>query len=726
MGAIVLVGEPYYTKPYMTTAVRYVVLGALFLIPFIPLYVANSLFFPFITGKGFAFRILVEVAVVGWGVLMLIEPKYRPRFSWTLVLYGALVAWMAVANFFAINAHKAFWSNYERMDGWVTLVHVFGLFLVAGSMFSADKLWRKWWLTFLGASAFIGLYGLLQVAGVFTINQGGVRVDATMGNAAYLAAYLLFVVAAATWQAFTSKGWLRYGLFALAAVQVFLLFLTATRGALLGAVGATLLGALLWLFSTKGKARRYGIGLAVGVLVLVGGFVLARDSAFVQNDPTLARLASISLEEGSPRLAIWSMALDGAMERPLTGWGQEGFNYIFNTNYEPSMYLQEPWFDRAHNIYLDWLVAGGIPALLLFLALLGSAVVVIYRKGDRQERVFLLAAVAAYAFQGLFVFDNLFTYVPLAAILAMAHGLSSRPIQKLEDLPKLSEMRFQAIALPIGAAVGIALIVVVNVPSMRAANDLIHAMSASSNPQVNLNAFQEALSRGSFANQEIREQMVSYAIGLANQQSVPREMVSTVADAAVSEMTKQAEIQPRDARIWVQLSNAYRAQGDFQGAREHVARAQELSPKKQSLYIEEGVMLIQAGEYGAAREAFYKAYELDTSFEELATYAAAGDILVGDKGTARTLLTERFGTTTVDSNIIMLAHYERKDYAEVYPILRQRIQNDPRNHTYYLQLAGVYTEAGKTEDARRVLRELIQERPDLSTQVSQMLIQMGQ
>ena len=65
MGAIVLVGEPYYTKPYMTTAVRYVVLGALFLIPFIPLYVANSLFFPFITGKGFAFRILVEVAVVG-------------------------------------------------------------------------------------------------------------------------------------------------------------------------------------------------------------------------------------------------------------------------------------------------------------------------------------------------------------------------------------------------------------------------------------------------------------------------------------------------------------------------------------------------------------------------------------------------------------------------------------------------------------------------------------
>ena len=217
----------------LKNVIRYTVLGALFLIPFLPLYIANSLFFPFITGKHFIFRILVEVAVVGWGILMLLDVRYRPRFSWVLVLYGALVVWMFIADLFAVNPHKAFWSNYERMDGWVTLIHVFGFFMVAGAVLSAEKLWKRWWLTFVGASAFVCLYGFMQLAGFFTINQGGVRVDATMGNAAYLAAYLLFVIAVSLWHALESRGWLRYSLFFLAALQAILLFYTATRGALL-------------------------------------------------------------------------------------------------------------------------------------------------------------------------------------------------------------------------------------------------------------------------------------------------------------------------------------------------------------------------------------------------------------------------------------------------------------------------------------------------------------
>ena len=117
----------------------------------------------------------------------------------------------------------------------------------------------------------------------------------------------------------------------------------------------------------------------------------------------------------------------GFAARPVTGWGQEGFNYVFNTYYNPAMYTQEPWFDRAHNVFFDWLIAGGFPALLLFLALLISAVVALYRgSASRAERIVLIGALAAYAFQGLFVFDNLFTYIPLAAILALATTLATR------------------------------------------------------------------------------------------------------------------------------------------------------------------------------------------------------------------------------------------------------------------------------------------------------------
>ena len=57
---------------------RWVALGALFLIPVMPFVVINSFFFPFITGKAFYFRILVEIAVAAWILLACLDRAYRP------------------------------------------------------------------------------------------------------------------------------------------------------------------------------------------------------------------------------------------------------------------------------------------------------------------------------------------------------------------------------------------------------------------------------------------------------------------------------------------------------------------------------------------------------------------------------------------------------------------------------------------------------------------------
>ncbi len=152
---------------------RWVALGALFLIPLTPLIVSNSLFFPFITGKAFYFRIVIEVAVAAWAVLAVMDKEYRPRFSWVFVAVLAFVAWMFVADLFAVNVQKAFWSNFERMEGWVLLIHLLGFFFAASAVLRAEKLWRGWFLTSLGASLIVSGYALLQLAGVFAIHQGG-------------------------------------------------------------------------------------------------------------------------------------------------------------------------------------------------------------------------------------------------------------------------------------------------------------------------------------------------------------------------------------------------------------------------------------------------------------------------------------------------------------------------------------------------------------------------
>ena len=88
---------------------------------------------------------------------------------------------------------------------------------------------------------------------------------------------------------------------------------------------------------------------------------------------------------------------------------KDDFNYVFNEHYRPSLYGQEQWFDRAHNLYLDWFIAGGLPAFLLFLSMLGAAVLALFRKTTRTTRVLLIGTVGAYAIQAInYVFFLIF------------------------------------------------------------------------------------------------------------------------------------------------------------------------------------------------------------------------------------------------------------------------------------------------------------------------------
>lgn len=708
----------------MRQASLFVVLGALFVIPFIPLFVSGDFFFPFITSKAFAFRILVEIAVAGWLVLAFLDKRYRPKFSWPFALFGILVLWMAIADVSAINPHKAFWSNFERMDGFVTLAHVFGFFLVAGSVLTEKKLWRGWWLTFIGASVLVVATGFLQLWGITPINQGGVRVDATFGNASYLAAYLLFAVAVSAWQAFESKGWLRYALLALIPLQAIIIFATATRGAMLGFIAGTGLALLLYVFEKGAKrARTVALSLLVALLVVIGGFLAIRDTEFVKNDPTLTRIASISIESLQTRFIIWDMAREGFMARPLTGWGHEGFNYVFNTYYKPSMYGQEPWFDRAHNTFLDWLIAGGAPALLLFLALLGSTALILYRRETTApERIFLLAGLVAYALQGLVVFDNLFTYVPLAAILALAHGAVARPIRVFEHAGEVREGNAGLVAGPV-AALLLVLIYMVNVPSMSASGHIIQALQATQrgDAETALSQFRRAIETGSFASQEIREQAVTALPSLLPRADVPDSQKAAFYEFVMTEMGKEVALVPEDARLRLQYATGFQAAGDHQNALAQIAEAEALSPKKQQAITQRGLVLWQAGNREEAAQAFSEAYALDTSFSGLATYAAAGAFLTGGVERGQAILMEHFGTTVVDNQILIYAYFDAKRFDDIIAIYRMRVEASGNSVGERFELAKALATMGRLGEATQEVEAAIADNPERATEGAELI-----
>ncbi|MFA5998235.1 MAG: O-antigen ligase family protein [Candidatus Paceibacterota bacterium] len=690
---------------------RWVALGALFLIPFTPLIVAGGYFFPFITGKAFFFRILIEIAVSAWVVLALLDKEYRPRFSLVGAAVVAFTLWMFIADAFAPNAAKAFWSNFERMEGWVLLVHLLGFFFAASAVLRVQEKWRAWFLTSLGVSAAVVGYALLQLNGTFAIHQGSTRIDASMGNSAYLAIYLLFNVFIALWLALTERlAWLKWSLIALAAVEAVLIFFTETRGAILGLVGALALAAFLTALSAGKHARRGAAGVLILILFLAGGFYLARDSAFVQGNHVLQRVASISLTDGATRFTIWQMAFRGALERPLTGWGQEGFNYVFNKQYDPSLYAQEPWFDRAHNAFIDWLSAGGMPAFLLYLSLFGTTIVLLWRSSElsRPERTLLTAALAGYAVHNLFVFDNLYSYIYFFAILALVDSQVGRPVARCENAPELPAEAGMAYALPIATVVALALIWSVNVSGMQVATKLITALSGSSGGiGASITVFEDLAAHPAFAAQEIREQLVSFSAAVARSQQATNEEKQRAVSLAASEMQKQVAAYPRDARARLQLSYVYRTAGDSASALKEIKAAIALSPQKEGFWIEAGAVEWDLGDVAAARKSFYTAYELGKQFSGLAAYAAAGDILVGDLAAADKVLREAYGTTAVDSDILAVAYYRTKNWPRLISLWRMRAEQPGATAETWFSLAAAYYTSGDRANAVKTINKAV-------------------
>ena len=720
----------------MKDIARWTAIVALFTIPFLPLYISDGLFFPFITGKAFAFRILVEIALAAWIVLALIDRRYRPQFSWVLVLFGALVGWMAVANALGVYPVKALWSTFERMDGWITLIHLIAFFLVSSAVLRVEKLWRKWWFYFVAVAGAVCLYGLVQLGGGAEIHQGGMRLTASLGNAIYLAVYLMFALFASAWLAATSRGGVRYALIAFMMLAAIVLFFTGSRGPLVGLAAGTGFAALLWLFlAARGKkdaATRQGIKIAaaaIAVIVLAGGSLfLGKDTSFVRDNAFLARAASVFNldEELRVRGTIWSIALAGAQEDLLTGWGQEGFNQVFNKYYDPSLYEQEQWFDRVHNMYLDWLIAGGLPALTFFVALLAVAAVSLVRSQEfsRVERVILVSALMAYVVQALVVFDNLFSYVPLVMLLAMAHVATGRPIPALERLPVVHK---DSHALAVG---GVALLITagmvwtVNMPIISTSHRLIVALTPAPDLNSNLVLFKGLLAEEPPMSQEVREQLVTFAARVSKEERIPAAVKEEFAVFAVEEMGKEVLKNPNDARLHVMLAQAYETAGEAERSLAQIEEAIRLSPKKQSLHLNRAFKLYELGRIEESKEAFAYAYELDPSFDSVAISAASGYLLAGDVAGAREILLEAVGTTTPDSDSLFFAYYEAKQWNELVGVARARVDAENGSAKSRYRLAQALAAARRFAEARAEISATITAYPETRAEGEALLAQI--
>lgn len=739
----------------MKDILKWIVLGGVFALPFLPLLVTDSMFFPFITGKNFGFRIIVEIVFAAWILLALYDPDYRPRLSWILGSFAAFTVILFFADLFGELPQKSFWSNFERMEGFVTIAHLFLYFLVAGSVLTTRKLWYWFFNISIFAAIFMTLYVFQQIAGNATISQGSsFRVDGKLGNSTYLAVYMLFHVFIALLMLVRSSSlYARISYGGLAVLFGVILFMTATRGAVLGLVGGLLLTTLYIAIFEKRYIlmRKIALGCLAFVVVVSGLFIGFRDSEFIQSNSRLARIANISLETGATRFTIWGMAYEGFKERPILGWGQGNFNYVFNEKYKPELYDQEQWFDRVHNIFFDWLIAGGILGLIAYLAILASTawgatgMQLLRRKEGSDEDHFsvaeqgiILGLLAGYFVHNFFVFDNIVSYIFFASILAFVHARLTEEKETVCQTPVDSNL-VTNIGIPIVTVAMVFSVYFLNIPHILASQDLITAFGysnvAGQNQQLTpdqredyyfraYDKFKTALGRNSFADQEIREQIVRVTQGITANQNIPPNIKERFADLAVTELEKQVAEKPNDARVRVFASSYYRTTGQIDKALEHLEVARQLSPKKQQILFEQGLAYVQKTDYEAAYETFREAYELDTSYRDARIFAAMAAVYANKMDVVDELITEEYFDTFARNDMAVRALYVQQNFEFLNRIMERRTELAPNDQQEWISRAVLLNESGNTERAIEVLREAGEEIPTFKAQADAFIEQL--
>lgn len=449
------------------------------LVALMPLIVTNGTLFPYIVGKAIYARAVIELTFALWLLLIFYYPQHRLARSWILAAFGLWLAVSLLAAFTGVSLTRSLWSTYERMQGLVDLAHWFAFTLMAVSAFRTFAHWRLLFTVNMLIGTLVALMGISHYYGVFGFGLllgEDDRLQSTLGNPAYLSAYMILnmLIALALIahsligeiernrdgvgasiriprgqrrrrQRAGVEGASRGSFDWLPLLQVFwmssimlnlwAIWLTGTRSGLSTLAVVAAIFSIPYLIWGRIRAVRWlcavvvgGVGAALALFVILRmGIVMPYG---IQDTSTIQRISTIGLDDPSVGGRVTSLlaSYNAFLARPALGWGPE--NYITPWGaYAIDASLNRELFDNAHNKLIEELVTKGIVGLaiylLLWFALMRALVLAaVGRRGYEQVAILIFAMAAlAYFIQNLSLFDTpvgLMQFCLLAAFAAAA------------------------------------------------------------------------------------------------------------------------------------------------------------------------------------------------------------------------------------------------------------------------------------------------------------------
>lgn len=420
----------------------------LYLVPLGVVVVSRGTLFPFIVGKYAAFRTLTYLALIFFLLGVIFEnaewPATKGRMLTVMknplvIAIGIFAMTFLLASFFSYDPAASFWSNFERGEGGLQILTLYIFFLLTLFLLRREHDWKKLLKISLISAVLMILYGVLGAFGVqgflgVPLNFSN-RFEGSLGNPEYVGPYLAFSIFFALYFFIhEERRFIRWLLAALIAFFLVFFIMSQTRGAFCG-FAAGIVAFLIYMAVVEGgNWRRWGIAILAALIILGGAGIYFGRTGFVQKLPG-RRLLDISLAEIEPRILVWSEAIKGFEARPVFGWGPGNFSVVFDRYFNPAIYtgpISETWFDRAHDIFLDYASETGAFGLLSYLGILATFFVLLFkrfhlRRNERSESSYhhvaltglFIAVIVQYIVQGLVIFDVLPIYLVLYLTLAL-------------------------------------------------------------------------------------------------------------------------------------------------------------------------------------------------------------------------------------------------------------------------------------------------------------------
>jgi len=740
----------------ITNKLRWVYITGLFIILLLPLATLPPWFYPPDWGKTLVFRSVLAILStlliyqLLWRKVSLKEKFIFLKQSKIAITLVALYGVFLLATLFSVDPYFSFWASPARGGGFITFCFYLVFTFMAFIIFE-KKDWTKAWLISLGAGMIVCLIAIIQFYHIFNtiIAQVDIRPSSTIGNPIFLGIYLLLLFFPTLALALKEKNW-RIKIWYTVPLLLFTytILISGSRSAYAG----LLVGLMYFLFFYSKKYISLKL-IILAILAALGIFLyfVNTNAGFAQIlkqnrtiDTVVSRL-SFKAVLGEERYAAWKVEWRALQDRPILGYGPENLSVGFDKYFDPKG-LSDPWWDRAHNIFLDTASNAGILGVLayicLFVALFWQIRTII--KKDIEENYYpmtvaLPATLIAYLVANFFSFDSFPTYLLFFLIIGYVLHVSYQQ-EKMEvvgGVPAVPNFLFKSKKFIMGAVLVLLVIFLwqYNWVPFHINKQLYTAdiLADYSKCDAAFSTFEGLTKQSSYLDAYVRTDYVKNMTENCLQIDPAKELA--YATRGIALLKEAVVVQPLYVRYWLFLGSfsTIAANGQSNPAtkasllKEAVAyfdKAESMAPKHYEIFIERAKMDAVAQDYGQMKLDAQKCIDAKP-YHECYWMKALSELYVKDEISAqqdidmanKTGFEESLGSLYQLNDV----YVKTNQFDKLVGVYEKLIYRNPNVADYHSSLAFAYYQLHQYQKARQEAMLFLQLMPSAKDEVDQFL-----